>query len=83
MKKIINGFLIGIGATIGVMLVLATLVAYSKKEEVVGIERSVANNMLNAGEDCAFSPDGKTFYINKDYDYDGNVDAIVGYTVID
>ena len=54
-----------------------------KEEEVVGIERSVANNMLNAGEDCTFSPDGETFYINKDYDYDGNVDAIIGYTVID
>lgn len=54
-----------------------------EEEEVVGIERSVANNMLNAGEDCAFSPDGKTFYIKKDYDYDGNVDAIIGYTIID
>lgn len=66
-----------------IILTAVCFVGCGEKEEVVGIERSVANNMLNAGEDCALSPDGKTFYINKDYDYDGNVDAIVGYIIID
>ena len=69
-------------------LIILTAVCFvgcgeKEEKEVVGIERSVANNMLNAGEDCAFSPDGGTFYIRKDYNYDGNVDAIVGYVVID
>ena len=83
MKKIINGFLIGIGIVAGTVLALAALVTYSKKEEVVGIERSVAIQRANSSEDCWISGDGKTFYINEDRNYDGEVDTVIGYKIID